>query len=497
MKNKILIIFFLIAFLLFASSFTTIFSLSDFPGLSEIKESELKETINYLASPALKGRLAGSPEYDKAASYMADEFKKLGLKPVGDSGYFQRLNVEYNEINCPCNLNLIADDKITKEFKLGEDYSFRGFTGTVNIKAPVVFCGYGISEPTHGYDDYKDIDVKGKIVILFKQMPSWKLDSLNFNGSLRYRSNIAAKHGAIATLYVPKPNDKNPQKPISSVLDGAGEQKVDFASLQISVATANDYFQGSGFTLLQQQLKIDSLKKPASLLLKTSAGIKVDADYTKEKRTVNILGMLEGSDPKLKNEYVYLTAHLDHVGHFGDVFYPGANDNASGSAGVLQIARAFVRSGAKPKRSIIFTLFSAEELGLNGASYCADHPPFPIEKTIALLNMDCIGYGDSIQVGNGKSSPKLWDIAYANDEKYTKLMIKATWNGGGADAGPFHSKGVPCLYFVTTNSYKFLHLPGDTPESLNYSLYQKVLQLAYITAYQIASGDYKREIVKP
>ena len=212
--------------------------------------------------------------------------------------------------------------------------------------------------------------------------------------------------------------------------------------------------------------------------------------------TMNVVGLLEGSEPLLKNEYLVVGAHLDHVGsQAGEIFAPGANDNASGSTAALEIARAFVNSGIQPKRSIIFVLFASEELGLVGSTFFVNQSPVSLNKIVAMLNLDCIGYGDSIQVGNGKSSPKLWNIARRQDSLYTKMMVEATWNGGGADAGPFHDKGIPAAYFVTTNSYAHLHYMTDTPETLNKSLFEKITKLAYLTAFDVADGIYIREEV--
>jgi len=175
--------------------------------------------------------------------------------------------------------------------------------------------------------------------------------------------------------------------------------------------------------------------------------------------------------------------------------FPGANDNASGSVGVLEIAQAFVKSGFKPKRSIIFVLFASEEQGLFGAKHFVESWKQGYDKITAMLNLDCVGYGDSIQVGNGKSSPKLWEIANQNDKTSFNSMVERTWNGGGADATPFYEKGIPCLYFVTTNSYEHLHLPTDKVETLNPVLFEKIVKLVHLTAIEIVNGNYEREEV--
>ena len=157
------------------------------------------------------------------------------------------------------------------------------------------------------------------------------------------------------------------------------------------------------------------------------------------------------------------------------------------------MARGFAKSGIKTKRSVLFILFSNEESGLIGSTNYCKHPVLPLEKTVCMMNLDCVGYGDSIQIGNGKSSPNLWKIAKQCNDGFIKSMVERTWNGGGADATPFHNEGIPCLYVVTTNSYEHLHLTTDKPETLNGQLYEKITRLAYITARQVANGEYKKE----
>jgi Zn-dependent M28 family amino/carboxypeptidase len=259
---------------------------------------------------------------------------------------------------------------------------------------------------------------------------------------------------------------------------------------------AGDLFAGSGYTLSELQSKIDSTKKPFSIELNKTVQVVVNAKYEKEKETVNVIGIYPGSDEELKNEYVILGAHLDHVGgQGGEIYFPGANDNASGSAAVLEIARAFAEQKIETERSIIFVLFSNEESGLEGAEFLADNLPVPKENIIAMLNMDCIGHGDSIQIGNGKSAPKLWELAKSLDEDEANLMVDATWSGGGADATPFHNLGIPTLYFASRFSYTYLHSMNDKPETLNPKLFEQLTRLAFRTLYEIADGNYEREIL--
>lgn len=462
-----------------------------------INKAALMETVKLLSSKEFGGRLSGSEGYDKAATYMADEFAKLNLKPFGDNGtYFQYFNTEYNNIVGPCKFSLVEGKEIKKDFLLGTDFSCRGFTGSGDVTAKIVFCGYGFSQPENDYDDYKNIDVKGKIVMIFKQTPTWKINNKDWNSSLRYRSEIAFNHGAVAVLFVSKPNDKKPQKPIGSVMDGEGKQIENLPQLQIDISVADDILSKSNNSLKSLQTKIDTTKKPLSVETNTTAHIIVNAKYESAKKTENIIALLEGSDPVLKNEYVIVTAHLDHIGtHANEVMYPGANDDASGSAAVLELARAFCSQKEKPKRSIIFMLYACEETGLLGSKYFAEHPVVSLNNINSQINMDCIAFGDSIQIGNGKSVPELWKMIKEIDAANDKLSVKDTWNGGGADGTPLNDKGIPMAYFVTKDSYGHLHLPSDKVETLNQNLYQSIVRLAYLATYKIAKGDYKREIV--
>ena len=464
-------------------------------GISEIKKENLISDVKTLSSKEFDGRLPGSEGYNKAASFGIEKFSELGLKPFYNENYFQNFEIEYNKIKSPAGFKAIVDHDTTMG-ELGKDFVFRGFTGSNKFTLPVVFCGYGISRPDLGYDDYANMNVKNKTVIVFKQNPNWKINNKEWGTNFpREKSLIAKKFGAKGILFVSLPNDKNPQQLIGSVLHGEGEQPTDFPQLQISHDMANRLLSKTGLTISDYQTKIDERKKPLSTVLTTKAFVEVNAEYKKNAKAMNVVGMIEGSDPKLKNEFVVIGGHLDHVGSQAGLLFPGANDNASGASGVLEIARAFAKSGVKPKRSVVFVLFAGEEQGLNGSKYFVESWKKGYNKIAAMFNLDCIGYGDSIKVGNGKSSPELWKIANQLDKENFNYMVNDTWNGGGADAAPFHEKSIPCLYFVTTNSYEHLHLPTDKVETLNSQLFENIVKLAYLTANEVADGNYKREKV--
>lgn len=456
---------------------------------AQINKTEIMKSVYFLSSKELAGRLPGHEGYDKAANFISQELDKLKLKPIDDHSYYQKLKVEYNEILSPEHFAVIKNGKKTI-YELGTDYIYRGFTGSGKLTAPVSFCGYGVSQPELGYDDYQGIDVNGKVVLVFKYNPKWNINGKMFqNGNPREKAIVAAKHGAVGILFVSLPNDVEPQKPIGSVINGEGEQMLNFPELHIDLKLADEIFDGSGKTLKELQTLIDNEKRPYSLELQHLVDVEVNTKYEKEKEVVNIVGILEGNDPILKNEYLILGAHLDHVGQqAGKIYFPGANDNASGSAALLQIARELELQKNKLRRSIIFAFFASEEQGLHGSAFLANNLPVPKEKIKAMFNLDCIGFGDSIQVGGGKSAVDLWKSAKLIDSQNDKLMVNATWSGGGADAEPFYQKGIPTLYFVTTNSYKHLHMLSDKPETLNPQLLEAVSRLVFNTVVYEASN---------
>lgn len=461
-------------------------------GLRAITTAALLDDVRWLASPELAGRLAGSPGYAAAVRGVARRFEKLGLTAGGDDGFCQRLTVEYNQIVGEPQLAVMVADGARHPCRLGPDFTCRGFTGSGQVTAPVVFVGYGISQPERGYDDYAGVDVTGKIVLCLKPNPDWSRDDEAWawrSSTPRVKSRIAADHGAVALLWVSPPREDFPiHGPIGSVLHGPGEQDLDFPQLEISLAVADRLLGGKG-RLSALKKRIDESQEPASAALTTQAAIAVRAEYDPARKTCNVVGLLPGADPERRDEYLVIGAHLDHVGQQGEqLYFPGANDNASGAAAVLGLARAFVATGQRPARSVIFVLFAAEEQGLDGARHYVASPSRPLEQTVAMFNLDCVACGDSIKVGSGESSPELWELARRIDAEHADLTVAETWSGGGADATPFYEAGVHTLYWVTTHGYAHLHAPDDTLETLNGALYTELVQLAFRTAWEVAQG---------
>lgn len=470
-------------------------------GLAAITGELLLADVAHLSAPALDGRLSGSDAYVAAARWGADRLAALGLEPGGDlraggdgRDWLQWFEAEYNEHLEAPRLAVggpgVAEGR--RELKAGPDFTARGFSGSGEVAGQVAFVGYGLSQPARGHDDYAGLDVRGRIVLCFKPNPAWSPDSTGWDAQSqtpRQKSLAARAHGAVALLWCETSTDARPSRaPIGSVLHGPGEQPLDFPQLEVSEAVA-DLLLGAPGEARRLREAIDAAKAPASRLLETNAEVGVKARYAAAHPTCNVVGLLRGSDPALAGQPLVIGAHLDHVGRQGaELYFPGANDNASGSAAVLRLAEAFARAGRPPARPVVFALFAGEESGLEGARHHAAHPLLPLADTVAMFNLDCVAFGDSVQVGSGRTSPGLWARARELDAANDACTVARTWGGGGADATPFHEGGVPTLYWVTTNSYRYLHDPGDVPATLNAPLYEKLVRLCFRAAWDVADG---------
>jgi len=449
-------------------------------------------SVSWLASPQLEGRLAGVDGHREAALWAADRFRALGLRAGGGHGDFlQRFPVEANEIR-RCRLELPGWPG--EPLRAGIDYACRGFSGSGRVAGKVAFTGYGLSLAERGYDDYAGVDVQDRVVLIFKNAPSWTLDEEGWGEATlpRPRSHAAQRHGAVGLLMVQSPSvEWNPQ-PIGSVLHGHGDQPYELPQLQVHRPVADWLLEGSALDLPQLQESIDGAQAPDSRLLESEVVLDVLADYAAEAPTANVVGILRGADPQRRDEVLVVGAHLDHVGQQGAApHYAGANDNASGSAAVLALAEAMARAEEPPARTIVFVLFSAEESGLHGAEAFVADPPVPLERVVAMLNLDCVGHGTGLRLGGGEASPELWGLARSLD--LDGISTEHTWYGGGADAQPFFDAGIPTLYFVAEDSYTHLHKPGDTPDTLHPQLFVSITRLAQRVLASLAAGGYQRE----
>jgi len=503
-------------------------------GLAQIREADLRADLGFIASDALQGRLSLQPGDDVAVQWIAAEFAKAGLKPAatdaqGKPSFLQTVPmIEYLPDTQATRLTLKRKGKKT-EWK--EPEVSGAFPEDRDINAPVVFAGYGITAPELGYDDYAGIDVKGKVVVVFDHEPQEKNPASTFNGTgnTRYATAYvkvlnAQEHGAVAVLLAPEPSHNHPSaqeirarighhaehsgNPIPA--EALADSPLHIPSMVISADVSAKLLSTSGDTPLALQNAIDEdLKTDSQALPDTTVSLHLHNSSRREATTWNVVGLVEGSDPNLAPETIIISGHHDHDGQSGDKIWHGADDNGSGTVGVVTLARAFAANPAKPKRSILFAVFAAEERGLLGSYYMAAHPLRPLDTTRAMINFDMIGRDEtpSPQTSGlidvpADTSNRLNLIGAAYSPDYQRTVAKQNEQIGlvlddrfdheyalnvffRSDQFPFVLHNVPAFWWFT-GFHPDYHHPTDTADKINYPKMEKILKLAYLSAWQFA-----------
>jgi Peptidase family M28/PA domain len=372
-----------------------------------IRPEAIRADMRFLADDLLEGRGTGARGYDIAAAFVATRFEGLGLAPAGDRGsYFQTVPLRSMRVDEARSSFTVARGTKETGLKFREDMILSGDPGAADsrVEAPVVFVGYGVSAPELSYDDYKDVDVKGKIVAMLFGAPNFASSlKAHYSSSLEKR-RIAAEHGAVGVIVLDDPTleklysfDKRVRDlaiPQYRWLDPQGRPSHHYPQLKaaasLSLEATARLFEGSGHTAAQV-VAAAAAGKSRSFALPLSARIST-VTRLHDLKTTNVAAELAGSDPALKAEYVVYTAHLDHLGIStpvqGDSIYNGALDNASGTAEMLQIARAFSSMRPRPRRSLLFVAVAGEEAGLLGSDYFASYPTVAKDSIVASVNTD-------------------------------------------------------------------------------------------------------------
>jgi hypothetical protein len=483
----------------------------------------MKEYIDFLASDSLLGRDTPGRGLDSAAAYIVRHFEEAGLKPLGGS-YFQDLDYCYAELGNDNLLSVTSGEK-RQEFKLKNDFIPFDITADRSVEAPVVFAGYGITAPEYNYDDYKGLEVKGKIVVVMRQEPG-QTDSTrkDFQGTettkysnLKEKIRIAKEHGAVGMVVISGPLNYTSLKPrgfpwpsLSKNLpkDALPLVSCSEAPERLPVVHAGESFIvnlfGSVDSLksvqagIEKSLKPDSYQIPGRVVtLRTSITLKPIGGK-------NVIGILEGSDPLLSKEAVIVGAHYDHVGFIKehkadtDYIYNGADDNASGTSGVLALAKAFSVMKEKPARSVIFMTFAGEEKGLLGSATYVKSPLFPLEKTVAMLDLDMISrnHPDSLEIMGARQNPDLAKIVRKANSKTGLILYSPRGDrmSGGSDHYSFYRKNIPDLFFFA-GIHDDYHQVGDNPDRINAEKAARVTRLAFLTLWKIANEDKHYKLV--
>ncbi|MCX7975317.1 MAG: M28 family peptidase, partial [Candidatus Aminicenantes bacterium] len=339
------------------------------------------QLVKIMVSPEMAGRLTGDEGYTKAAKWAASKFKEWGLKPLDSrQGYLQSYPSPYTIIDkAEMTLQLASStspgSKIEyKDIKLtpGTDFLPLLFAASGQQTAELVFVGWGISAPDLNYDDYAGVEVRGKFVLCFRGTPEPTRLEFQYHDEHRTRMKVAKEKGALGLIYIYPEVLANPN----------GDWIVDFLPGMISEKVADMIFKEVNSSSAEIRKALENYKRPISFPLKSKLFYSVSSRHLANGIGYNICGWVEGSDPKLKKELIIVGAHFDHCGQHMGLLFPGANDNASGSATVMAIAKAFASLRKKPKRSVMFVLFGGEEMGLQGSTYFAQNlPPGSVSYT--------------------------------------------------------------------------------------------------------------------
>lgn len=505
-------------------------ALAQNPGLDRIRVVDLRADLTFLASDALEGRRSLQRGSEVAIEFLAAEFAKAGLKPVAGASYLQA--VPLIEYRVDTNESSVAIERggERRVLKYNVDF-FGGSAFESKVEGPLVFAGYGITAPEFGYDDYASIDVRGKIVVIFDHEPQENDPNSVFNGSGNTRHSSsgvkllnAKKHGAIGVLFAAEPNRRHPsnqertaripgsvQRARRLPPQALADSEARLPAFSISDQLTAELLGSSGKTAADLQTAIDNALRPASQLISgTRAELRLVLEEQRRGTSYNVLGLVEGSDPVLKNETVVFSAHYDHDGAWDGTIRPGADDNGSGTVGVLELARAFAASPIKPKRSLLFAIFAAEERGLLGSHYYTAHPLRPLETTRAVINFDMIGRNetpskqtdDLIEIAPDTSN-ELNLIGTINSPDYRKAVERANeyvglhlnykWDRDAAlnifqrsDQFPFALHDIPAIWWFTGFHPEY-HQPTDSVEKINFTKMEKILRLAYLAGQEFAN----------
>jgi len=436
------------------------------------------EYTKTLASREFAGRLTGHEGYTAAAKWAARKFAAWGLKLLNaKDGYLQPYPSPVTVVEKAEMTLLLPEGQGVKEMKLVPEKEFLPllFTASGEREGGLVFAGWGISAPDLNYDDYAGLDVKGKFVLCFRGTPD-RDQKWQVHDEHRTRMKTARDKGALGIVYIYADIASNPN----------GDWLADFTPAMVSETVADAVFKEVNGSSAELRKTLTTYKRPVSFPLKAKARVSFVSRHFPDAVGYNVVGWVEGSDPKLRKEVVVLGGHFDHTGMHMGLLFPGADDNASGSAAVMEIAQAFASLGRKPKRSVAFVLFGGEELGLQGSTWFAGHVPAVFAKVDAMFNFDMVGEGDGVGGGVSDFSPDLKSAIEAADAHVGILRGLRTIRQVGvrsSDFAPFHLKGIPCASLGSNGPHLAYHQTGDTIYRINPDMIADAARLAFLAAF--------------
>ena len=456
--------------------------------------------IKSLAAPEMEGRGAGTKGLTRAEHLIEKRYKELGLDPAGVRGYAQPFPVVTGARLKSGNHLVVQSANSRNDLKIDRDFVPFSFSASGQAAAPLVFAGYGATANEFRYDDYAGLDVKDKIVVVLRYEPSGFAEKGGNHGLTQHSQVItkainARNHGAKAVVVLNgKPGDGEDDL-LTRFGSVSGPENVGIVMVQVKNAVAESWFQSAGKSLKDIQEQINSATKPASFAFPDTLHLSLQIDIETTRATVNnVLAWLPGQT----DEYVVIGAHYDHLGRgnfdslapaqIGQI-HPGADDNASGTAGVLELARLLAPQRGQLKRSILFMNFAGEELGLLGSAAWVKNPTRPLAKAVAMLNMDMIGRikGDKVYIG-GVGTGSTFKALLEQAQKDTPFKIEYSAGGySSSDHTSFVTKKIPVLFFFS-GLHSDYHKPSDTWDKINPPSAARLLDMVGRIAVQLANA---------
>lgn len=474
----------------------------------EITSAEIKSHIEYLASDDLEGRFTGSNGCEEAANYISEQFESYGLKPMFGGDYLQSFPFISGLALGKNNFFTLKIKDQSYELDLEKNYIAAPFSGAQKLSGQIIFAGYGISAPILNYDDYAGIDVKDKIVLVMRFNPEYDNPHSKFDeySTFRQKATVARDKGAKGIIFVNGHFPADDDDKLMEFRYDRGSLLKDISAVHIKREFVDELFKAQNLDFSEYQKKISETKNPASFEFTNSTILNLETEVNEiKKESWNVAGYFEGNDPKLKNEYVVIGAHFDHLGYgeTGSLYrgtekqiHNGADDNASGTTGVLELAEKFVSMKNQMKRSMIFVTFSGEELGLLGSNYFVNNSSIPANQMVSMINLDMIGRLDDEKklIVHGTGTSTSWKDLLNNKNSYNLKLSFNDEGFGPSDHSSFYGKQIPVLFFFT-GTHTDYHRPSDDAEKINYEGEEVVVKYAYDVASSVVNNDIKPEYV--
>jgi len=461
------------------------------------------DDVKTLTAPKMEGRSEGSKGLVRAERLIADRYKSLRLQPAGAHGYLQAFTVTTGAKLRGKNHLLTQNGDAKSELKLSQDYVPFSYSGSGVVNSSLVFAGYGVTAEEFGYDDYAGLDVKDKIVLILRYEPAGFIAKTQKQGPTAHAQLVtkainARNHGAKAVILANGKLGDGEEDVLARFGTSNGPENVGILFAQVKNGVADTWLKTAGKSLADVHSDINSKTQPASFALPDSLKLSLSVDIENTHATVNnVLAYLPGKT----DEYVIVGAHYDHLGrgYFDSMapsqigqIHPGADDNASGTAGVLELAHILSPLKGQLPRGILFASFAGEELGLLGSAAWVKDPTKPLDKAVAMINMDMIGRvkDDKIYVGGvgtGSSFQKV--LEQAQDDSHLKMEF-SQGGYGSSDHTSFVTKRIPVLFFFS-GLHSDYHKPSDTWEKINSDAAARLLNVVARCAVELTSDADK------